>query len=153
MATASSLRAAPQKWSLNDLSSELLALIFEQVGFFERLPKLPWPGHANPLKPQLLTKILQLREIDECALAAARCLSRRFEAIATPVTYRTICLNERIVAPDAESRYPNLLRNVSSYTNHVVTRSDLDPDGIRRVLDRVQRLKTVRYADSGLYSF
>ncbi|KAK1987429.1 F-box domain-containing protein [Colletotrichum cereale] len=116
MATASSLRAAPQKWSLNALSSELLALIFEQ-----------------------------LREIDERALAAARCLSRRFEAIATPITYRTLCLNEHIVAPDADSLYPNLLRNVSTYTNHVIARSDLDPDGIRRVLDRVQRLKTVRW--------
>ncbi|EFQ29474.1 F-box domain-containing protein [Colletotrichum graminicola] len=116
MATASSLRAAPHKWSLNGLSSELIALIFEQ-----------------------------LREIDDRALAAARCLSRRFEAIATPITYRTLCLNERIVALDADSRYPNLLCNVSTYTNHVIARSDLDPDGIRRVLDRVQRLKTVRW--------
>ncbi|KAF6840686.1 F-box domain-containing protein-like protein [Colletotrichum plurivorum] len=116
MATASSLRSPPSKWSLNDLSSELLALIFEQ-----------------------------LREIDGRAVAAARCLSRRLDAIATPVTYHTLSLNERIVAPDTESRYPNLLRHVSTFTNHVVVRSDLDPDGIRRVLDRVQRLKTVRW--------
>ncbi|OLN86104.1 hypothetical protein CCHL11_05215 [Colletotrichum chlorophyti] len=116
MATTSPLRPAPQKWSLNDLSSELLALIFEQ-----------------------------LREIDQRALAGTRRLSKRFEAIATPLTYQILCLNERIVAPDAELRYPNLLRNVSTYTNHVVARSDLDPDGIRRVLDRVQRLKTVQW--------
>ncbi|KAF5512910.1 hypothetical protein CGCA056_v012407 [Colletotrichum aenigma] len=116
MATASSLRSPPQKWSLNDLSSELLALIFEQ-----------------------------LREIDERAVYASRCISKRFDAIATPVTYQTLRLNERIVAPDAEALFPNLLRHVSTFTNHVVVRSDLDPDGIRRVLDRVQRLKTVRW--------
>ncbi|TDZ38342.1 hypothetical protein C8035_v007285 [Colletotrichum spinosum] len=116
MATASSLRPSPQKWSLNDLSSELLALILEQ-----------------------------LREIDQRAVAAARCLSRRLEAIATPITYQTLFLNERIVAPDAESCFPNLLRNVSTFTHHVVVRSDLDSAGIRRVLDRIQRLKTVRW--------
>lgn len=99
----------------------------------------------------LLTDASQLREIDGRAVAAARCLSRRLDAIATPVTYHTLFLNERIVAPDTESRYPNLLRHVSTFTNHVVVRSDLDPDGIRRVLDRVQRLKTVRYVDHELW--
>lgn len=110
----------------------------------------PLPTYPDTYIRRRLTLDYQLRELDERALAAARCLSRRFEAIATPVTYRTLCLNERIVAPDAESRYPNLLRNVSIYTNHVIARSDLNPDGIRRVIDRIQRLRTVRYVLLGL---
>lgn len=43
MATASSLRAPSQKWSLNDLSSELLALILEQV----RRPSRPQPDFGG----------------------------------------------------------------------------------------------------------
>ncbi|KAM0280138.1 hypothetical protein ACHAQH_004210 [Verticillium albo-atrum] len=115
MAT-SSRRVAAQRWSLNDLSSELLALIIEHL----------W-------------------DIDPSSAAASRRLSRRFEAIATPIVYHILCLNESIVSEDAEARYPNLFRNVAAHTNHVVARSNLDPVGIRSVLDRVQRLQSVRW--------
>ncbi|EEY15850.1 conserved hypothetical protein [Verticillium alfalfae VaMs.102] len=108
-------RLAEQRWSLNDLSSELLALIIEH-----------------------------LRDIDPPSAATSRRLSRRFEAVATPIVYHVLCLNENIVSTDAEARYPNLFRNVAAHTNHVVARSNLDPFGIKRVLDRVRRLQSVQ---------
>lgn len=109
-------RLAEQPWSLNDLSSELLALILEH-----------------------------LRDIDPPSAATSRRLSRRFEAVATPIVYHVLCLNESIVSTGAEARYPNLFRNVAAHTNHVVARSNLDPFGIKRVLDRVRRLQSVQW--------
>jgi hypothetical protein len=44
MAAASGTRRPRQLWSMNDLSSELLALIFEQVGD----PPPPFPGQPRP---------------------------------------------------------------------------------------------------------
>ncbi|KAF5719208.1 hypothetical protein FGLOB1_1284 [Fusarium globosum] len=98
--------------SLNHLSSELLALVFEQ-----------------------------LREIDSPTLTSVRLVSKRFDAIATPIAYRFLTLNESLVAPDAEQRYPKVSRHISHLTNHVTIRSNLDPTRITGILSCIKRLK------------
>ncbi|KAH7358631.1 F-box domain-containing protein [Plectosphaerella cucumerina] len=125
MATSSSHQGASRTWSLDDLSSELLALILQH-----------------------------LRDVDLLALLAVRLVSRRFEALAKPIFYHVLTLNDKIVDPDADIDYPNLLDNVARHTNHVVARSDLDPRGIARVLANVRRLQSVRwcYVDAELRS-
>lgn len=89
----------------------------------------------------------QLRDVDLRSAAAARCLSSKFEALATPIVYRVLSLNENAVAPDAELKYPNLLSNIATYTSHVVARSDLEPSGTARVLASIRRLLSVRYVE------
>jgi hypothetical protein len=61
-----------------------------------------------------------------------------------PIVYRELALNERIVAEDAENQHPHAFRNIQTYTTRIVARSDLDPRGIRKVLDRARRLQSVR---------
>ncbi|KAI1141024.1 hypothetical protein F5Y05DRAFT_296509 [Hypoxylon sp. FL0543] len=116
MATESVFYHSAQAVSLDDLSTELLVLIFEQ-----------------------------LRDIDSRALASIRQLSRRFEAIAAPIQFDTICLNERIIAPQTSVYFPQILRYIYLFARHVEVRSDLDPINTRRVLDRVQRLSSLRW--------
>ncbi|KAI0109413.1 hypothetical protein F4776DRAFT_657213 [Hypoxylon sp. NC0597] len=116
MATEVALHNSTQALSLNDLSTELLALIFKQ-----------------------------LRDIDTRALAMVRQISRRFEAITAPIQFDIICLNERIIAPQTETYFPRILRYMHSFTRHVEVRSDLDRVNTRRVLDRVRRLSSLRW--------
>ncbi|KAF5019089.1 hypothetical protein F66182_8929 [Fusarium sp. NRRL 66182] len=101
--------------SLERLSSELIALVLEQ-----------------------------LREIDSHTLTSVRLVSKRFDAIATPIFYRYLALNERLIVQDAQWRYPNAFHHISRFTNHVTVRSNLEPGGIAGVLSHVRRLKSVR---------
>jgi len=141
MATSSSsLCAAPYRRLLTDLSSELLALILEQVS-----SRIVSCADSCTVAALVLMTRIQLRDLDKTSVASARCLSRRLEAIATPIVYKTLYLTERIVSDDTEKLLPNLLWNISAYTNHVVARSDLNPEGIRRILDSVQRLYSVKF--------
>ncbi len=82
------------------------------------------------------------------SLLRARCVCRRFEAIATPAAYRTVTLNEALVASPASQRgghrYRRALENVSAHANHVVVRSNLDRSGVRRILGAIRQLVTVR---------
>ncbi|KUI57051.1 hypothetical protein VP1G_04380 [Cytospora mali] len=103
-------------WSLNDLSTELLAMIFEH-----------------------------LCDVDSQHLFTARLLCRRFNQIATPIAYKTLVLTERITSRDAEQRFPQALAHIYAYTNHVIARSNLDPAGTRRILERIRNLSTVRW--------
>ncbi|KAI1417176.1 hypothetical protein F5Y13DRAFT_152174 [Hypoxylon sp. FL1857] len=116
MATEVASYHSVQALSLDNLSTELLFLIFEQ-----------------------------LRDIDPRALAGVRELSKRFEAIAAPIQFDTICLNERIIAPQTEIYFPRILRYLHLFTRHIKVRSDLDPVNARRVLDRAQRLSSLRW--------
>ncbi|KAL2758365.1 hypothetical protein ACRALDRAFT_2098461 [Sodiomyces alcalophilus JCM 7366] len=116
MATSSSLQGSSPRWSLSDLSPELLALIIEH-----------------------------LRDVDARSVAVARCLCARLEAIATPILFRVLHLNKNIVSPDAESRYPGLFSNIAAHTRHVVIRTYLDPSGINKVLDTARSLLSVRW--------
>ncbi|KAI1761985.1 hypothetical protein GGR53DRAFT_521970 [Hypoxylon sp. FL1150] len=104
------------KWSLDHLSTELVVLIFEQ-----------------------------LRDIDPRALANARQLSRRLESIIAPIQFNTFHLNERIISPEAETYFPRLLEYLYKYTRHVYIRSNLNPEHTFRVLDKIQRLSSLRW--------
>lgn len=86
----------------------------------------------------------QLRDIDARYVSTARLLCRRFNQIAIPIAYRTLILNERIVSPDAGHYFPEALEYIYAYTNHVVARSDLDPSGIKTILERIRKLSSVR---------
>jgi hypothetical protein len=83
--------------------------------------------------------------VDLPTLKSVRLASRRFDAIAAPIVYRVLTLNERLVAPDAEQRYLGAFDNIATHTNHVVIPSNLDPEGINRILLRIQRLYSIRY--------
>ncbi|KAM0235583.1 hypothetical protein ACHAP5_009669 [Fusarium lateritium] len=110
-------RASPSpSLSLDCLSSELLALVFEQ-----------------------------LRDFDSPTLTSVRLVSKRFDAIAKPIAYRFLTLNESLVAPEAQRRHPNLFRNISYLTKHVIIPSNLDPAGINNLLSCIKRLKSVRW--------
>ncbi|KPM35674.1 hypothetical protein AK830_g10894 [Neonectria ditissima] len=114
---ASSLKPTPAlNLSFGHLSSELLALIFEQ-----------------------------LRDVDSHSLESVRLASRRFDAIATPIVYQLVTLNERLVTPDAHQRYPTTLSQICIHTNHVVVPSNLNPEGITRLLLGIQRLASIRW--------
>ncbi|KAK7743768.1 hypothetical protein SLS53_003787 [Cytospora paraplurivora] len=104
------------KWSLDDLSTELLTMVFEQ-----------------------------LRDIDTRYVSSARLICRRFNQIATPIAYRTIVLTERITSHDAEQRYSRALANIYAYTNHVIASSNLDQVGTRKILQKIRSLSTVRW--------
>ncbi|KAK3695569.1 F-box domain-containing protein [Podospora appendiculata] len=104
-------------YSLASLSTELLAMIFED-----------------------------LQEIDPRALFVARRLSKRFNQIATPVCYRTVHINSRIASRDAEQRYPGAFRLIFAYTRHVLVTSNLDYQCVRYILDNIQKLQSIRYS-------
>ncbi|KAJ2899673.1 hypothetical protein MKZ38_002924 [Zalerion maritima] len=115
----------PRSWrtsSLDDLSSELLALTFEK-----------------------------LRELERASLVNVRLVSRRFDAIALPIQYRTIHLNDRILSSDGGCS-PQALEHLYANTRHVVAGSNLNPDRIRTILGKIRRLESLRwrYATSSL---
>ncbi|KAK9777285.1 putative F-box domain-containing protein [Seiridium cardinale] len=122
MATVPSLDQSRQRqpWSMNDLSSELLVLIFEQ-----------------------------LHDIDSRSLASARLLSKKFDAIITPIKYEHLRLTEQILAPESQNYFPVALEKIYAHTRHVQANSDLDPRSIKRLLDRIRRLLTVRWTYVG----
>ncbi|KAI2464744.1 hypothetical protein F4781DRAFT_55998 [Annulohypoxylon bovei var. microspora] len=122
METKTTIRPLSQAPSFEDLSTELLVLIFNQ-----------------------------LREVDSRALAGARRLSRRFEAIITPIHFEYLCLNERIIALEAETYLPRLIQSLRSFTRHVEVRSDLDLVATRRLLGKLQRLSSLRWCYVGTH--
>ncbi|KAH7176682.1 hypothetical protein EDB81DRAFT_47400 [Dactylonectria macrodidyma] len=100
----------------------------------------------EPLSWELLALIFEhLRDVDPPSLHSVRLASSRLDAIATPLAYRFLTLNQRIVEPDAEERYPNALRHISIHTHHVTISSNLHPAGITRILLSIQRLASIRW--------
>jgi hypothetical protein len=93
----------------------------------------------------MLTSGTKLRDLDWTSCASARCLSKRLEAIATPIVFTTLYLTERLVSDDTQRLFPRLLWNISAHTKHVVARSDLSPGGIRGILASISRLSSVRF--------
>ncbi|KAI1080489.1 hypothetical protein F5B20DRAFT_570319 [Whalleya microplaca] len=116
MATSVAFHCFTQRSSFENLSTELVVLIFKQ-----------------------------LRDIDARSLATARQLSRRFEAIVTPLKFERLRLNKRIIDPEAELYYPGALQNVYLHTRHVEAGNNLNPQDIKRVLDRIQRLLSFKW--------
>lgn len=82
--------------------------------------------------------------MDPKSLATARLLSRRFNAILTPIKYEHLRLTERIISLEAQNHFPGALEKVYMHTRHVELTSDLEPEAVKRLLNRVRRLLTVR---------
>lgn len=99
-----------------------------------------------------LISYLQLRGIDYPSLFRLRRVSRRFNAIATPVVYRTLELSDRLVATDAHLAYAAAFGHIAHFTRHVVIHSGLDPVGIRRVLQRTGLISTITFVSPSCIS-
>ncbi|KAI0875237.1 F-box domain-containing protein [Hypoxylon argillaceum] len=105
-----------QRWSLNDLSTELLILIIEQL--------------ANA---------------DAWSLGTARLFSARFNAIVTPVKYRTLRMTQNIIAPQAEIYFPGGLANIYTHTRHVKVDSNFNAEYAKRILDKIEGLSSISW--------
>ncbi|KAI0600707.1 hypothetical protein F4775DRAFT_582620 [Biscogniauxia sp. FL1348] len=104
------------KWSLGDLSTEIITIIFKN-----------------------------LRDIDARSLAPARLLSRRISDIITPIQFEYLRLTRDIISPQAEVYHQQGLQYIYAYTRHVEVRNDLDPERIKYVIDRIKRLLSIRW--------
>lgn len=82
--------------------------------------------------------------MDARSLAASCQLSRRFDAVVSPIRYEYLRLTERICAPQAVIHFPQALDKVYVYTRHVEVPNDLDPRAVKRLLGRIHRLLSVR---------
>lgn len=71
-------------------------------------------------------------------------MCRTLNEVATPIVYRTVCLNKRMVSAEAEMLYPDALHNISRHTNHLIVTSDLEPYGTKRILDASRNLQTIK---------
>ncbi|KAG5999607.1 hypothetical protein E4U43_001973 [Claviceps pusilla] len=91
----------------------------------------------------LILVLEQLESLDTKSVFTVRSVCRIFDALATPIAYRRIALNEKIVHSDSQRRFPSALEHISAYTNHVIIRSNLMPRGIRRVLSGITKLSSV----------
>ncbi|KAL3956610.1 hypothetical protein ACCO45_009456 [Purpureocillium lilacinum] len=98
------------------------------------------------LSLEILSLVLeQLRYIDYRSLFLLRLVCRHFHSLATPAAYHTIELNDALLRPNAERVYPGALDHVARFTRHVVIRSDLNPQGVKRVLSATRRLSSIRW--------
>ncbi|KAI0458501.1 F-box domain-containing protein [Xylaria acuta] len=116
MATIIGVQRSYQRWSLDELSTELLVLILEQ-----------------------------LKDVDPRSLGIARLVSTRFNAIVTPMKYHTIRMTQYIVDPRAETFFPGGIANICAHTRHVKVDSDLNAEHIKRVLDKLERLSSISW--------
>ncbi|PNY28534.1 Uncharacterized protein TCAP_01546 [Tolypocladium capitatum] len=104
------------------------------------------------LSPEILGLILdqtisfKLQAVDHRSLFTLRLVCRRFNCLATPVVYHTIELNDAMLDLGAERLYTRFLEHVFQHTNHVIVRSDLDPQSVKRLLCRIQRLSSIRWS-------
>ncbi|KAI0503017.1 F-box domain-containing protein [Xylaria bambusicola] len=124
MATPAASHQSHQRWSLDNLSTELLILIFKQLG-----------------------------DADLRSLSAVRLVSTRFKTVATPMKYHTLHLTRYIVAPQAEIQCPEGVSNVCAHTRHVKVKSDLNAEHVKSFLDKMKRLSSVswRYVRDDLH--
>ncbi|KAG5982121.1 hypothetical protein E4U55_002268 [Claviceps digitariae] len=86
---------------------------------------------------------IKLQTLDTKSVFTVRSVCRIFDAVATPIAYRRIALNEKIVHSDAQRHFSSAVEHISAYTNHVIIRSDLTPRGIRRILCGIKKLSSV----------
>ncbi|KAI0548454.1 F-box domain-containing protein [Xylaria curta] len=124
MATVTGIHHPSQRWSLNELSTELLVLILKQ-----------------------------LKDADPRSLSVARLVSTRFNAIVTPMKYHTIRMTRYIIDPRAETYFPSGIANICAHTRHIKVDSDLNAEHVRRILDKIERLSSIswRYVQDELY--
>ncbi|KAI1300486.1 F-box domain-containing protein [Xylaria venustula] len=124
MATPSSIRQSIQRWSLDDLSTELLVLFLKQ-----------------------------LKYIDSRSLSAVRLVSKRLNAIATPLKYHTLQITHNIISPQAEVYFPGGIAHIRSHTRHVKVDSNLNAEYVKCLLQKIEKLSSVswRYVQDELY--
>ncbi|KAI0975760.1 F-box domain-containing protein [Xylaria arbuscula] len=124
MATPASLYQPVQRWSLNNLSTELLILFLKQ-----------------------------LKYIDSRSLSAVRLVSTRLNAIATPLKYHTLQITQNIIAPQAEVYFPEGIANIRAHTRHVKVDSNLNAEYVKSLLQKIEKLSSVswRYVQDELY--
>ncbi|RDA88100.1 hypothetical protein CP533_0516 [Ophiocordyceps camponoti-saundersi (nom. inval.)] len=107
-------------------------------------------GTSQPLfrlSSEILALIMDhLRGLDHRSVFVVRLVCRVLDSLATPVAYRAIQLNHRIIDPSAPSLYPGLLEHVSCFTHEVTVRSDLPSTDVRRVLSAIEHLSLVRWS-------
>ncbi|UNI22426.1 hypothetical protein JDV02_008317 [Purpureocillium takamizusanense] len=110
-----------------------------------QIPSPPGQPLAK-LSLEILGLVLdQLRYIDYRSLFLLRLVCRQFHSIATPAAYRAIEFNKALLQANAERVYPGALEHVAQFTRHVIIRSDLSPQSVRRVLSRTKRLSSIRW--------
>lgn len=97
----------------------------------------------------------QLRDLDPeglpRSLLAIRLLCRGFYQIGTPIAYHAVHLTDRVIRDDAESLFPNALKHIFVHARHVVVRSNLNRQGVKTLLDNIQKLQSVRYIFAPFY--
>ncbi|KAI3327141.1 F-box domain-containing protein [Xylariaceae sp. AK1471] len=122
-ATPTALHRPRQTLSLNELSTELLVLVLER-----------------------------LRDVDSRSLGAARLVSTRFHAIATPIRYHTLRMTQYIIAPQAETYFARGIASICAHTRHVKVDSQLNAEHVKQLLNKIERLSSIswRYAQDGL---
>ncbi|KAJ2993744.1 hypothetical protein NUW58_g1750 [Xylaria curta] len=116
MATPTVTHHRHQRWSPNELSTELIVLILRQLG-----------------------------DVDSRSLSVARLVSARFNAIVTPMKYHTLRVTQNIIMPQADIRFPEGIANICAHTRHVRVDSDLNAEHVKRLLDKIERLSSLRY--------
>ncbi|KAI1755831.1 F-box domain-containing protein [Xylaria castorea] len=116
MATVTGIQHPNQRWSLNELSTELLILILKQ-----------------------------LKDVDPRSLSVARLISTRFNAIVTPMKYHTLRMTQYIIDPRAETYFPDGIANICAHTRHVKVDSDLNAEHVKRILDKIERLSFISW--------
>lgn len=123
MATHTVVRPSTRILSLDHLSTELLVLILKQ-----------------------------LQDMDTRSLSAARLVSVKFNAIATPMKYHSCRITRCIIDPRAEIVFPEVIANICAYTRHVRVDSDLDAEHVKNLLNKIERLSSIswRYVQDDL---
>ncbi|KAI1181065.1 F-box domain-containing protein [Nemania sp. FL0916] len=123
MATPSADYPHYERWSLDNLSTELIILILNH-----------------------------LCSVDVGSLSAVRLVSTRFNAIATPMRYHTIRMTQPIINPKAEDYFPQGIANIYAHTAHVKVDSDLNAEDVKRLLDKIVKLSSIswRYVQDDL---
>ncbi|KAG6000290.1 hypothetical protein E4U21_005623 [Claviceps maximensis] len=106
--------------------------------------RLAAPQCLQKLSYEVLMLVLeQLQILDTKSIFTVRAVCRLFDALATPIAYQRIALNEIIVQSDPEGRFASAVEHIAAYTNHVTIRSNLIPSGIRRILSGIKKLSSV----------
>lgn len=135
--------------SLSQLSAELVALICEHV----REINHPTSCEISQSYPQRASNVfsnsrVKLRDIDPSSLRRSRLVSRIFNDSATPLSFRTLVVSERLVTEDALEHCPSsLIHHIRQFTKHLIVPGNLPPVGIKRLLAHMSELSTITYGD------
>ncbi|KAM7216632.1 hypothetical protein V8F06_007947 [Rhypophila decipiens] len=104
------------------------------------------PTSITSLSTEIVTHILEaLYGLDPRAINTARRICQTFNHLATPLAYETVHINQQITSLEGVTLFPHALRNIHAHTRHVVLRSGLDRQCVGVLLNKLQKLRSVRY--------